>query len=57
MIHLGLNVTSEGTPVPTAGLEELGVKDIDKFAVDVATLFIEEMKSVDMDTSKVRPLF
>ena len=57
LVHLGLNITSEGTPVTTVGLEELGLDDIDKFAVDVARLFIEEMKNVRMDASKVRPVF
>lgn len=55
LIHLGLNITSEGTPVPTVGLEEIGIDDIDRFAVDVARRFIEEMKNVKMDASKVRP--
>ncbi len=56
LMHLGLNITSEGIPVPAAGLEELGVEDVDKFAVDVARLFIEEMKNVNMDASKSRPV-
>ncbi len=56
LIHLGLNITTEGTPVVTAGLEELGVDDVDRFAVDVARLFIEEIKNVKTDSSKVRPV-
>jgi hypothetical protein len=56
LIHLGLNITTEGTPVKTAGLEEIGVEDVDKFAVEVARRFIEEMKNVKMDASKVRPV-
>lgn len=56
LIHLGLNVTSVGTPVKTAGLEEIGVDDIDKFAVEVARRFIEEIKNAKMDASKVRPV-
>jgi hypothetical protein len=51
-----LNITTEGTPVKAAGLEELGVEDVDKFAVEVARRFIEEMKNVKMDASKVRPV-
>ena len=57
LIHLGLNITTEGTPVKAAGLEEVGVEDVDKFAVEVARRFIEEMKNVKMDASKVRPVF
>jgi len=56
LIHLGLNITTEGTPVRTAGLEEIGVEDVDKFAVEVARRFIEEMKNLKMDASKVRPV-
>ncbi|MFH1150871.1 MAG: DUF366 family protein [Actinomycetota bacterium] len=56
LIHLGLNVTSKGTPVRTAGIEEIGVEDIDKFAVEVARRFIEEIKNLKMDASKVRPV-
>ncbi len=56
LIHTGLNITTENTPVPTSGLVELGVEDIDKFAVEVARFFIEEMKNATMDASKVRPV-
>ncbi len=56
LIHLGLNITSKGTPVRTAGLDELGVEDVDKFAVEVAKRFIEEMKDLEIDASKVRPV-
>jgi hypothetical protein len=56
LIHLGLNITSEGTPVKAAGLEEIGVEDLDKFAVELARRFIEEIKNTKMDASKVRPV-
>ncbi len=56
LIHLGLNITSEGTPVKAAGLEEIGVEDVDKFAVELARRFIEEIKNTKMDASKVRPV-
>lgn len=56
LIHLGLNITTEGTPVRTTGLMDIGVEDVDKFAVEVARRFIEEMKNVKMDASKVRPV-
>lgn len=56
LIHLGLNVTTEGTPVKTSGLNEIGVEDVDKFAVEVAKRFIQEMKNVKADASKVKPV-
>ena len=56
LIHLGLNISSEGTPVKTVGLNEIGIKDIDGFVVEVARRFIDEMKNVAIDSSKVRPV-
>ena len=56
LVHFGLNITGEGTPVEAVGLEELGVGDINKFAVDVARLLIDEVKNVGIDASKVRPV-
>lgn len=56
LIHCGLNITTEGTPVLTAGLLELGVDDVDRFAVEAARFFIDEMKNVRMDECKVRPV-
>jgi hypothetical protein len=56
LIHFGLNITGEGAPVEAVGLEELGVGDINKFAVDVAKFLIDEVKNVGIDASKVRPV-
>ena len=56
LIHLGLNITSDGTPVKAAGLEEIGVEDVDKFAVELARRFIEEINNTKMDASKVKPV-
>lgn len=56
LVHLGLNVITEGTPVRTAGLKEIGVEDVDEFAVEVAKRFIQEMKNVKADASKVKPV-
>ena len=57
LIHLGLNIATEPAPVRTIGLEELGVEDIDEFAVEVAKRFIEEVKSIKRDASKMRPVY
>jgi hypothetical protein len=56
LIHFGLNVTGSDAPVRAAGLSELGVENIDEFAVDVLRRFIEEMQNARMDSSKVRPV-
>jgi len=57
LIHLGLNFTGEGAPVRAVGLAELGVRDVDKFAVDVLTRFVDEMHDAKKDSTKVRPVF
>jgi hypothetical protein len=53
MIHLGINVSSENTPVPTLGLEDLGVP-VDDFIIKVLQNFINEMKGIEEARSKVR---
>ena len=53
MIHLGINVSSENTPVPTLGLEDLGVP-VDEFIIKVLQNFINEMKGLEEARSKVR---
>jgi len=53
MIHLGINVSSVNTPVPTLGLEDLGVP-VDEFIIKVLQYFINEMKGLEEARSKVR---
>ncbi|MCL6477783.1 MAG: DUF366 family protein [Peptococcaceae bacterium] len=56
MIHAALNVVSEGTPVKTVGLFDLGYSedDILDFGRKVCTLYGEEMSSVRLACCKVR---
>lgn len=56
MIHAALNVVSEGTPVKTVGLSDLGYADSDvlEFGRKVCGLYRDEMKSVRMACCKVR---
>lgn len=56
LIHTGINVASHGTPVPTLGLEDLDVP-VDDFILKVLQGFINEMKGIDQDRCKVRPVF
>ena len=56
LVHLGLNVTGEGAPVRAVGLSEIGIEDIDGFATDVEEAFIEEIRNIEADACKVRPL-
>lgn len=55
MIHLGLNVTNEGTPVPTCSLQDLAV-DPTIFANKLMKQFSSEYKSIIEATQKVKPL-
>jgi hypothetical protein len=53
LIHLGINVSSDNTPVPTLGLDDLDVP-VDDFILKVLQGFINEMKGIDQARSKVR---
>jgi hypothetical protein len=53
LIHTGVNIVSENTPVPTLGLEDLEVP-VDDFILKVLQKFISEMKEMDLQRSKVR---
>jgi len=55
MIHLGLNIKNDGTPVPTCSLQDLGV-DPKKFAIELMNKFSEEYASIVGATQKVHPL-
>ncbi|MBN2027070.1 MAG: DUF366 family protein [Actinobacteria bacterium] len=53
MIHMGINVSSENTPVPTLGLEDLGVP-VDEFILKVLQGYINEMKGIEQARCKVK---
>ncbi|MFZ5597249.1 MAG: DUF366 family protein [Bacillota bacterium] len=56
MIHAALNVITEGTPVETAGLMEMGYaeEDIMPLGMKICRLYDLEMSSVRMARCKVR---
>ena len=55
LIHTGLNIESEGAPVQAAGLtSELGITDIRAFAQEVMTAYAEELKDIELASTKVR---
>ena len=53
MIHFGLNVRTEGTPVPTWGLAEAGI-DESAFARDLLREYAGELTDVHRAAAKVR---
>jgi len=55
LIHTGLNIESEGAPVAASGLtSELGIKDIKEFALEVMKRYSEEIKDIELASTKVR---
>ncbi len=55
MIHLALNVSNEGTPVPTCSLRDLKVAPR-SFALRLMKCWSEEYSSILTATQKVRPV-
>jgi hypothetical protein len=53
-IHVGLNVISHGTPVPTVGLADYGI-DAPSFAQALMEGYAREFEDVQLDRCKVRP--
>jgi hypothetical protein len=55
-IHLGLNITSKGVPhdVNALGLEELGIKNFQRLAEDIAESYVNEIEGIELDIAKTR---
>jgi hypothetical protein len=58
LIHTGLNIISEGTPVPTIGLADLGINgiEIQALAMEVLSRYNEEVADIWLARCKVRPV-
>lgn len=55
LIHTGINILSEGTPISVSGLEsDLGIKDIKEFALEVMKNYSEEVEDIVLASTKVR---
>ena len=55
LIHTGLNILSEGTPVKATGLKsELEIDDIKEFALEVMKRYSEEINDIILAAAKVR---
>lgn len=55
LIHLGLNITTQGVPVEAACLSDLGL-DAEEVASEVMKKFVEEVASLEGAARKVRPV-
>lgn len=55
LIHTGLNILSEGAPIPVSGLKsDLGIDDIEEFAQEVMKNYSEEIEDIILASTKVR---
>ncbi|MTV47914.1 DUF366 family protein [Heliobacillus mobilis] len=54
MIHVGLNLRTDGTPVPTASLEQIGEKNPEAFARRLMNQYAAEVADIYMARCKVR---
>ena len=55
LIHTGLNILSDGAPVVASGLtSELGITDIEDFAVKVMNRYVNELSDIIAASTKVR---
>lgn len=55
LFHIGINIETEGTPVPAAGLQKYRIEPR-PFAIEILQRFAEEIDGVDRDLCKVRPV-
>lgn len=54
LIHVGLNIETEGTPLKTAGLKQLGISDLSAFAENVMLRYKRELERIYEARCKVR---
>jgi len=54
LIHAALNIETEGTPVPTIGLKQLGINDISSFAESIMLRYKRELERIYEARCKVR---
>jgi hypothetical protein len=54
LMHIGLNIETEGSPVKTSGLKELGITDLKSFAENVMLRYKRELEQIYEARCKVR---
>lgn len=55
LMHIGLNINSEGAPVKACGLEnDLGIKDVKTLAINIMDRYIKESADITDAVCKVR---
>ena len=55
LIHTGVNILSDGAPIPVSGLKsDLGIDDVKDFALEVMKNYSEEIEGIVLASTKVR---
>ena len=55
LIHTGVNILSEGGPIPVSALRsDLGIDDVKEFALEVMKRYSEEIDDIVLASTKVR---
>ncbi|MDD3853130.1 MAG: DUF366 family protein [Syntrophomonadaceae bacterium] len=54
LIHTGLNIKTDGTPIKTSGLNQLGINDVPSFANNVMKRYQHELELIYEARCKVR---
>lgn len=55
LIHTGINILSEGAPIPVSGLKsDLGIDDIKNLATEIMKRYSVEIHDIILATTKVR---
>lgn len=55
LIHTGLNILSDGAPIPVFGLgSDLGIEDIKEFAQEIMQKYSDEIEDIILASTKVR---
>ena len=54
LLHFGINVTNEGTPVETSALSDFGIQDASKFSELLLHRILKEVQSQIRATQKVK---
>lgn len=54
-MHFGINIVSDGTPIPTKGLADYRI-DPKKFSVSIMERYVNELHAIDSARCKVRPI-
>lgn len=55
LIHTGINILSDGAPIPVSGLKsDLGIDDVKDFAIEVMENYSNEIEDIILASTKVR---